>query len=197
VTHYCLIPATRTSASKAADSALALGWTPLVMEDTQCRGANWARNRLFEQALSLGAQWVRYCDDDDLVVGLEPTPFKGLVYFDYLYQRPPGPPSHVQLPSTPREAFSRFSPWCWAASSATLLRVVEQFGSLWDESIPCRQGGWQLARFIKSGTPMYHTSLIGYHWIHNGDGLCNHPQKQELSAQLDSWVTCNLDPQAL
>jgi glycosyltransferase involved in cell wall biosynthesis len=183
---FCLIASTnRPTLQRTIDSAY--GWEVRVRLDPDRRGAGWSRNRLFESALESGAEYVRFADDDDLVVGenqsLLLAPFDDvsvdLVAFDAVIVTKSGL-SPLNRPTPDPTTLLRKSayPWNFVARTSALSRLRGINGKIFREDVPCRLGSWFWLSALKAGLKVKVVPVVGYiHFDHDdSDRLTKHPE---------------------
>jgi hypothetical protein len=169
-TNFCLIPTTgRETLRRAFESAYE--WETLTRTDSERRGAGWTRNRLVESALKAGAEYIRFADDDDIVVGgnskmlLEPFADPGidLVAFDAVFLCRAGQSPLIRPSGDPAVMLKRAAyPWNFVARASALERMRASHGSVFREDVPCRLGSWFWLRAFQTGLKVGIVPVVGY-----------------------------------
>lgn len=168
---FCLI-ATKNRPSLPKAVASASEWRVIVQHDAKDEGAGAVRNKLIDQALNEGADFIRFADDDDRVcagsVGDILAPFADpsvdAVAHDMVVIRSDGRCWRV-TPSASDEIFVRNQAYVcngvWRASS--LWRLAPAFR----EDIRCRLGGWLWLKTLAAGMKVARVPVAGYVYLRN------------------------------
>lgn len=178
--NFCLIPTTgRDTLRRTVESAYE--WETLTRNDRERRGAGWTRNRLIESALKAGAEFIRFADDDDIVVGgnaqtiLEPFEDRtvDLVAFDAVVLCREGQSPLIRPNADPEALLKKTSyPWNFVARASALERMRAATGVVFREDVPCRLGGWFWLRALQAGLKVSIVPVVGYlhfDWDHSED----------------------------
>ena len=180
----CIVPVTRIdSFNPAAQSIFNDDWTLSYEIDRDRVGANIIRNKLLSQAID--ADYIRFADDDDLVLPHREIAIKELedcdvVYFDYILNN-----SKCNFTgSLMTDAFISPAPWAFVAK-ATALRCITE---LFDPNLPTCQGGYAFFNMIKHGLKIKHIKHYAYHWLRRDDGVNSHPDHKKLLLKLQNQV---------
>jgi hypothetical protein len=175
MTFIYAIPTTGRATLERAVRSAQSAYTVVVRHDESGHGPQAARNWLLDEAARMGAEFIRYGDDDDLCL---PAKLGGgdadVVYFDYLRYG-----EVVRLGADPVQAMFRgVTPWCWAARVDALTGA----GLRWDESRPCRQGSWMWLAMLQAGLRFSYAPVIAYEKVAPG-AISSKPEFAEASRQ--------------
>lgn len=191
----CLIPCTRPNdVDKAIQSAIKFGWDPIILEDINKEGPSSTRNKLFDIAVDRNYDIVRYCDDDDLIIGIYPDDknieLNSINYFNWISRKNPNVIHKLSFANS-YSSLLRSHPWTWIASTENLLNIKNQFGSLWNETYKCQEGGYLWLQFIKLKLKLKHIDIKGYEWFESNNGMHLYESKmseiENLKTQFILW----------
>lgn len=171
----CLIPSTgRATRAEAVASAVADGWDPIILQDTEHVGAAVMRERLLATLDPGVPTLVRHLDDDDallphrrqVIEAFEADPRLDLVYTDNLISsiRCPGTYLPNKLWGDPYRDRLRVNPWTWVARLDSLLRIKQRYRFLWDPADLELEGLTCWLRFLESGLVVRHLAVEAYRY---------------------------------
>ena len=166
---FCLIPVTRPElAQTIIKSAENDGW--LVLTKDGKFGAADTREALFKDAVSFGAEYVRYADDDDLCLYPHRQQFCEFLDnsdYDIVY----GNFKNTTRDKTADIVFSGdyvrdiregigIAPWTWVAKAKSL----EKLERIWDPTMAKGQGSWMILQAASAGLKIAHLPIEVYHY---------------------------------
>ena len=160
----CLIPMTRPLlVGEAIRSAKACGWKVIVEDGA--KGAPVTREKLFNAALSLGARYVRYSDDDDpgikgSVNDILENSGADILYGDYHLISRGHTLTHRYTGNVLKDLLYGMGipPWAWIGKAGSLARLVP----LWDSTVVRGDGSWMVLRALYAGLKIVHIPAVIY-----------------------------------
>jgi hypothetical protein len=183
----CLVPLTRIDTFNPL-SILADGWDLIIEPDSEREGVNKTRNKLFEKAINAGAEFIRFADDDDIVlphrqIALNEltNPNIDVVYFDYLYDNKGQVNRYEFSGDLLQDASYSPPPWTFVVKTKSLNGKCP-----FDQRLPAvREGGYAFFEMIKMGLKFKHMPFPAYHWIKSDiDGLHLNPFSNDILFKL-------------
>ena len=194
ITHACLIPITRSSISNVAiRSAESDGWKVYYLEDLKKEGPNIIRERLLDIALKDNVDYIRYLDDDDILL-----PHKDQIQFndnDCIYMRHITFDIHrntyelAENSGDPLKDAYNIPPWGWVATASALSKIRQRLGYVWNPNqVCCREGGWCWLNFLKSNIKIQYQPIEHYQFSQYEDSkrLSQNPYRIIYCNQLKS-----------
>jgi hypothetical protein len=165
----CCVPITRGDTFNPS-SITADGWEILSEVDTDRKGANVTRASLLQKALAQGTDYIRFADDDDIMLPNSAVAIKELtdcdvVYFDYQVNGVPFQFSGDIV----TDLMHGIGPWAFVANAKSLVGI-----DLFDPSLPCIQGEYALLAMLKAGLKIKHVPIQAYNWLKGTSGVSFH-----------------------
>ena len=165
----CLIPVTRKDlAQTAVEHAEADGWTVFQEHDSERIGVNPMRNALLKTALDAGADYIRWADDDDIIMPHREAAVAALqdtdvAYFDFYYSRYGQTAPYRFSGDIKSDAMDLPAPWAFVARADALRRFTD-CNPLWDLASVYGHGGEAFFKMMQSGLRIRHVPVFAYDW---------------------------------
>lgn len=192
---YCLIPTTRPAlVDTMIKSAEQDGWTVLTLEGSS--GASNTRELLFEQAISLGAKYIRYADDDDICIYphretfcyyLDNNPNCDIVYGNFV-KTFGSHTEYIKYAGDFKQDIKQgigLAPWTWVAKASSLAKL----NRIWDPLMAKGQGSWMIIQAALAGLKIEHLPVDVYHYHRYAVRPCITESNPSLTTEeLHEWV---------
>lgn len=191
---YNLTPITREHLLPSiADNIQRDGWGFLYEIDYLKQGPNKIRNSLLNKAIILGATYVRFSDDDDLIMPhrervceVLSNPDIDVVYLDFIFDKNNKQCINPFTGDLYNDVMRCPGPWSFVAKVEALNQFNAVGNELFDPTLPCINGGFAFLKMIKAGLRFKYVPIIAYHWRREFDNnsVNKHPMADKLTKEV-------------
>jgi hypothetical protein len=175
--NLCLIPCTRPDKiNKAVKSAEQDGWNTIVIEDFDHNGMNVTREKLLDKAFNLNSSYIRFLDDDDILLPHLNEIKSNFQDIDIIYTNYFINDKQISLSGHSFNDTLSMVSCNWIAKTETLERLRQQVGFINNPKILCRSGGWVWYLFLLHQLKIKHIRINSHIYNKtNSNCVSSHP----------------------